>query len=250
MKVVIVEDEELSQELLKELLNLKFPDFEIVKILDNVKESLEYFSTTEVDLIFMDIHLKDGDCFEIFEKIDIQTPIIFTTAYDEYAIKAFEVNSISYILKPITESKIEKIIQKLESITLSYNKEKIKESFSIINNQQKIEKRITVKLGNKIIVVEQENIAYFVSEDKVCYLYTKDNNKYIIDYSLDTLSMKLDPKSFFRVSRDCITSFVAIKEITKYFKGRLNISLNPEYDKKFIISQERVSDFMKWIKGE
>lgn len=250
MKVAIVEDETLSQELLQELLNLKFPNFEIVKILDNVKDCIEYFSRTKVDLIFMDIHLKDGDCFDIFEKIDIQTPIVFTTAYDKYAIKAFEVNSISYLLKPITENKIEKIINKLESTAFNYNKERIKESFSYINNQQKTDKRITVKLGNKIIVVEQANIAYFISEDKICYLYTKDNNKYIIDYSLDTLFQKLDTKSFFRVSRDCITSFGAIKEITKYFKGRLNISLTPEYNKKFIISQERVSDFMKWIKGE
>jgi len=244
MKVVIVEDEELSQELLKELLNLRFPDFEVVKILNTVKDSIKYFSNTNVDLIFMDIHLKDGECFEIFEKIDIQTPIVFTTAYEEYAIKAFEVNSLSYILKPITESKIEKIVKKLNLITTSKNVE----DTNTINNQQ-IDKRITVKLGNKIIAIEQENIAYFVFEDKVCYLYTKDNNKYIIDYSLDTLSTKLDPKAFFRVSRDCITSFGAIKEITKYFKGRLNISLNPEYDKNFILSQERVPDFMKWIKG-
>ncbi|MBP1645395.1 MAG: DNA-binding response regulator [Bacteroidetes bacterium] len=250
MKVAIVEDETLSQELLQELLNLKFPDFEIVKILDTVKESIDYFSKTKVDLIFMDIHLKDGDCFDIFEKIDLQTPIVFTTAYDKYAIKAFEVNSISYLLKPITENKIEKIINKLESTAFDYNKGRIKDTLSIINNQQKSDKRITVKLGNKIIVIEQANIAYFVSEDKTCYLYTNDNNKYIIDYSLDTLSIGIDQKSFFRVSRDCITSFGAIKEITKYFKGRLIISLNPEYDKKFIISQERVSDFMKWIKGE
>ncbi|MDD3995680.1 MAG: LytTR family DNA-binding domain-containing protein [Bacteroidales bacterium] len=249
MKVAIVEDETLSQELLQELLNLKFPDFEIVKILNTVKGCIDFFSNTEVDLIFMDIHLKDGDCFDIFKKIDIKTPIIFTTAYDEYAIKAFEVNSLSYILKPITESKIEKIIKKLNLLKLNKRAENISSSIPNISDKQQIDKRITVKLGNKIIVVEQENIAFFVSVDKICFLYTKDKNKYVIDYSLDTLSKKLDPNIFFRISRDCITTFGAIKEITKYFKGRLSISLNPEYNKNFIISQERVHEFMKWIKG-
>ncbi len=253
MKVVIIEDESLAQEFLSKLLTSKYQDIEIVRIIESVKDSISYFSKSEnkVDLIFMDIHLKDGNCFKIFEKAKITTPIIFTTAFDEYAIKAFDVNSISYILKPLSESKIKKAMDKFYLTKHQDNDaDKFEKLISIFKPEQNYKKRITVKLGDKIIVIEEKDIAYFIAEGRTCYLYTKDNNKYIVDSSLETLNTQLNPKNFFRVSRDCITSFNSIKNISKHFKGRLTISLIPQYSKNFIISQERVSDFMKFINGE
>ncbi|MBP1646178.1 MAG: Response regulator of the LytR/AlgR family [Bacteroidetes bacterium] len=253
MKVIIVEDEPLAQDFLSKLLTSKYSDIEIIKTLESVKDSISYFSKAEneVDLIFMDIHLKDGNCFKIFEKTKINTPIIFTTAFDEYAIKAFDVNSISYILKPLSESKIKKAMDKFYQTKHQDNDaDKIEKLISIFKPEQNYKKRITVKLGDKIIVIEEKDIAYFIAEGRTCYLYTKDNNKYIVDSCLEILNTQLNPKNFFRISRDCITSFNSIKNISKHFKGRLTISLIPQFEKNFIISQERVSDFMKFINGE
>ncbi len=251
MRVVIIEDEQVAQEFLVDLLTSNYQDIEIVNVLDSVKDSIEYLNENKMDLIFMDIHLKDGNCFKIFEKTKINTPIIFTTAFDEYAIKAFDVNSISYILKPLSESKIKKAMDKFYQTKHQDNDaDKIEKLISIFKPEQNYKKRITVKLGDKIIVVEEKDIAYFIAEGRTCYLYTKDNNKYIVDSCLETLNTQLNPTNFFRISRDCITSFNSIKNISKHFKGRLTISLIPKYEKNFIISQERVSDFMKFINGE
>ncbi|MFA6200519.1 MAG: LytTR family DNA-binding domain-containing protein [Bacteroidales bacterium] len=253
MKVVIIEDELFSQDFLSKLLTSKYPEIEIVKILESVKDSISYFSKAEneADLIFMDIHLKDGNCFKIFEKTKINTPIIFTTAFDEYAIKAFDVNSISYILKPLSENKIQKAMDKFHQTQHQNNDvDNIEKLISMMNPEQNYKTRISVKLGDKIIAIEEKDIAYFIAEGRTCYIYTKDNNKYIVDSSLESLTAQLNPKNFFRISRDCTTAFDAIKDISKHFKGRLIITLNPEYEKHIIISQERVSDFMKWINGE
>jgi len=250
MKVVIVEDEALSQNFLETLINKKYPDINIVKVLDSIKDSIEYFSKETVDLIFMDIQLKDGYCFKIFEEVEIKTPIIFTTAYDEYALKAFEVNSISYILKPLDEDKLEKAINKLFKISPPNNNANLQNLISTINPEIKYKKRITIRLGDRIIIIEEKDIAYFIAENRICYLYKKDNNKYIVDFSLDTIFPQLNPKTFFRISRDCITAFNSIKDIKRYYKGRLSIRLTPDYEENIIVSKERVSDFMEWLNGE
>ena len=186
MKVVIVEDEPLAQEFLRKLLTSIYPEIEIIKILETVKDCVFYFSQSDnsIDLIFMDIHLRDGNCFNIFEKVKVRTPIIFTTAYDEYAIKAFDVNSIAYILKPLNENKIRKAIEKFY-LTNSFNSDqsKIEKLISIINTEHQYKSRIIVKLGENIFVIEEKDIAYFIAQGRDCYLYTKDNNKYIVDFS-------------------------------------------------------------------
>lgn len=250
MKVVIVEDEILSQKFLETLIHKKYPDINIVNVLDSVKSSIEYFQKETVDLIFMDIQLRDGYCFKIFEEVEITTPIIFTTAFDEYAIKAFEQNSISYILKPLDEDKLEMAINKFFKISPQNNNANLQNLLSILNPEIKYKKRITIRLGDRIIIVEEKDIAYFIAENRTCYIYTKDNNKYIVDFSLDTISSQLNPKTFFRISRDCITAFDSIKDIKRYYKGRLSIILNPDYGENIIISKERVSDFMRWLNGE
>ncbi|MFA6200930.1 MAG: LytTR family DNA-binding domain-containing protein [Bacteroidales bacterium] len=250
MKAVIVEDEALSQKFLEKLISDKYPDISIVKVLDSIKDSIEYFSKETVDLIFMDIQLRDGYCFNIFEEVEIITPIIFTTAFDEYAIKAFEQNSISYILKPLDEDKLEMAMNKFFKISSPNNNVNLQNLLSALNPEIKYKKRITIRLGDRIIIVEEKDIAYFIAENRTCYIYTKDNNKYIVDFSLDTISSQLNPKVFYRISRDCITTFSSIKDIKRYYKGRLSISLIPDYGKSIIISKERVSDFMEWLNGE
>lgn len=252
MKVVIVEDEALSQKFLEKLITDRYPNISIVRILDSINDSIEYFSKETVDLIFMDIQLRDGYCFKIFEEIEITTPIIFTTAFDEYAIKAFEQNSISYILKPLDEDKLEMAMNKFFKISSSPEKNdaNLQNLLSILNPEIKYKKRITIRLGDRIIIVEEKDIAYFIADNRTCYIYTNDNNKYIVDFSLDTISSQLNPKVFYRISRDCITAFSAIKDIKRFYKGRLSISLIPDYGKSIIISKERVSDFMEWLNGE
>lgn len=250
MKVAIVEDEALSQKFLEKLICDKYPDIKIVKVLDSIKDSIEYFSKETVDLIFMDIQLRDGYCFKIFEEVEIKTPIIFTTAYDEYALKAFEVNSISYILKPLDEDKLEMAINKFFKISPQNENANLQNLLSILNPEIKYKKRVTIRLGDRIIIVEEKDIAYFIAENRICYLYTKDDNKYVIDFSLDTIYTQLNPKTFFRISRDCITAFSSIKDIKRYYKGRLSIRLTPDYGENIIISKERVSDFMEWLNGE
>ena len=250
MKVVIVEDSISSQKLLIELLKNKYPNIEVVKILDSIKDSIEFFSNNNVDLIFMDIQLKDGYCFKIFNQIDINTPIIFTTAYDNYAIQAFEENSIAYLLKPLDEDKLEHAIKKYNNLNAKNNNSNFSNFLSMINSKDKYKKRFTIKLNDNIIILTEEDIAYFIANDKICYVYTKEGDKYIIDYSLDNLLQQLNPKKFFRISRDCIVTFNAIHKIKKYYNGRLKIYLLPKYTEDIIVSRDRTPNFMKWLEEE
>ncbi|MBP1631096.1 MAG: DNA-binding response regulator [Bacteroidetes bacterium] len=250
MRVVIIEDEQVAQEFLVDLLTNDYPEIQIVKILDSVKDSIEYLNEHSVDLIFMDIHLKDGNCFKIFDQINISTPIIFTTAFDEYAIKAFDVNGIYYVLKPLSKGKIDKALQKYKELIVGKNYfEKMERLLQEINPERKYRKRCLIRLGDKIISVDESNFSYFIADSGACYLYTKDNNKYIVDNTLDALSSQLDQEKYFRISRECISSFDSIKEVSKYTKGRLKILLEPQYNSPIIVSYERVSEFIKWMNG-
>lgn len=236
MRVAIVEDEKLSQDILIRFLKKIDEAIEIVIVLDSVRESIKWFSENEVDLIFMDIHLTDGNCFLIFEEVIINTPIIFTTSYDTYSIKAFDVNSVSYIMKPITEVKLNKAITKLQ--TLGFVNE---------NRDKHFKTRFSIKLGNKIIIVEINNVSYFYNENKDCYLITKDGDKYIVNYTISQLEEILDPKIFFRMSRACIGRIESIGNIQKIANNRLVVNLNPFLFEPIIVSQNRVEEFNNWL---
>jgi len=247
MKVAIIEDEPLSQEELKDILNKYFPEFDVVKTLSSVKESIEWLSENLVDLLFMDIQLKDGISFEIFKHLEIKTPVIFVTAYDKYAIRAFKENSIGYLLKPIID----------EDLIMAVNKFlDNRDTYSYINRIKKIipksndndyKNRFVLKLGAKLIVVDVNNIAYVYSCDRNNFIITKDNNKYIVDYTIENLESMLDPKSFFKVSRKCISSINAIDEIIKYSNRSLKIILTPQCDIDIFVSRDRVQLFLKWL---
>lgn len=254
MTTIIIEDEKPAARLLqRKLEKLNVP---VSQMLHSVEDAITWFSNNKhPDLIFLDIQLSDGLSFEIFEKIDIQSAIIFTTAYDEYALKAFKLNSIDYLLKPIDEddlmvaiSKYKNRIQKSETLTnsLAIDFEEIKRMLS--NPFEKSYKeRFTVKIGQNLKVIRLDEIECFFSEDKATYIHTSDNRDYLIDSTLEVLEQELNSKQFFRVSRKYIVQMKALKEILVYSNSRLKIILPTYKNDEVIVSREKVSDFKAWI---
>lgn len=250
MKIIIIEDEDLAAERLSELINEIDPSVEILAVLSSVKESVKWLTNNNLpDLMFVDIQLSDGLSFSIFEAVEINIPIIFTTAYDQYAIKAFKFNSIDYLLKPIRK----------EELTASLNKyNKVKSSplfdFEELLRQMRpgevnYKKRFLIQYGQKIKKVEVEEIAYFYAMEKNVFVVTHQNAQYPVDYSLDKLQDMLDPGKFFRINRKIIISMDAIKNLHPWSRSRIKIDLAP-IPPKFIeplVSVERASDFKAWL---
>ncbi len=250
MRVLIIEDEPLVQEELVRLITQHFAQMSIVAIIDSVADSIEWLSSNRADLIFMDIHLSDGVAFDIFDSVELQTPIIFTTAYDKYAIRAFEVNGVGYILKPIDDTKLvaalERFYKYMPSTTAN-----ITELVNQLRQPHKTYKsRIAIKLGDRISHIAIEEIAYFYSEDRVTFAVQKSGKKHIVDYNIEMLEAVLDPMNFFRITRGCVASIASIDKVSKYFNSRLKITLNPEYDKEMLISRVNVPKFIAWLDGE
>lgn len=250
MRILIIEDEQLAQDELVRLIKRNFPQFCISGLLYSVEESIEWLSNNSVDLIFMDIHLSDGVCFDIFESVAVTTPIIFTTAYDQYAIKAFEVNGIGYILKPLDEKKFVLTVERFQRNVqpLTNNVLELMEQLRRPSKQYK--SRISVKLGDKIGYIMISDVAYFYSEDRVTFVMQYSGKRQIVDYNIETLETMLDPMNFFRVTRGCIASISSIDKVLKYSNSRLKISLKPEYDKEILISRVNVIKFVSWLDGE
>ncbi|MBC7642520.1 MAG: response regulator transcription factor [Flavobacterium sp.] len=250
MKTIIIEDEKPAARLLQrklEKINLK-----VDVMLHSVEEAITWFSKNEhPDLIFLDIQLSDGLSFEIFEKINIKSAVIFTTAYDEYALRAFKLNSIDYLLKPIDEDDLETAVNKFK--TNLPKKEVINLDFEQIKRmlQNPFEKtfktRFTVKIGQHLKVITNDEIECFFSENKGTYLHTLDNRNYLFDGILETLENELDPKNFFRVSRKFIIPLKSIKEIQIHSNSRLKIILPTYKDDEVIVAREKVPEFKTWI---
>jgi two-component system, LytTR family, response regulator LytT len=255
MTTIIIEDEKPAARLLQR--KLEKLNISVSEMLHSVEESIEWFSKNEhPDLIFLDIQLSDGLSFEIFEKIDIKSAVIFTTAYDEYALKAFKLNSIDYLLKPIDEDDLETAISKFkerfDSINFVGNKslqldfEQIRKMFA--NPFEKtFKKRFTVKIGQHLKVISTDEIECFFSENKGTYIHTFDNRDYLIDTTLEVLEQELDGADFYRISRKFIIPLKAIKEIIVYSNSRLKINLPTYKEDEVIVSREKVSDFKNWI---
>ncbi|CAN1524646.1 LytT Response regulator of the LytR/AlgR family [Flavobacteriaceae bacterium] len=250
MTTIIIEDEKPAARLLQR--KLEKINISVGVMLHSVEEALDWFSKNEhPDLIFLDIQLSDGLSFEIFEKIDIKSAVIFTTAYDEYALKAFKLNSIDYLLKPIDEDDLEVAVLKFkdrlpkqESMQLDF--EQIRKMLS--NPFEKtFKKRFTVKIGQHLKVISTDEIECFFSENKGTYIHTFDNRNYLIDSTLEVLEQEIDTSAFYRISRKFIVSLKAIKEIVVYSNSRLKIILPTFKDDEVIVSREKVSDFKNWI---
>jgi len=246
IKYLIVEDERLSYQELKRMMNHLRPDYIFAERTESITATLNFLKNNKVDLILLDIRLVDGDCFEIFNHMDISTPIIFTTAYDEHAIRAFKHNSIDYLLKPIEEEALAVALNKFEQLYQSRNNlidYKILEGII----PQQVKKRFLIQKGDLYSYVESEDIAFFYSEEKVVFAHTFADKRYIINYTLDQLEKRLDTKSFFRVSRNCIANIRSIKNISKYFNNRLKLFLTPECPHEILVSRMRVNDFLQWV---
>jgi DNA-binding LytR/AlgR family response regulator len=253
MNVLIIEDEPFAQQELIRILKNIDPVIRVLNCIDSVEESVQWLrNNKQPDLIFMDIQLSDGLSFEIFNHTDVVTPVIFTTAYDQYAIKAFKVNSIDYLLKPIEEEDLAKAIEKFKKLKKSGDSERsyltkgqLEEVLGLYKPSYKT--RLVVKLGDKINHIETNDIAYFYSEDKVSFIKTKEGKKYIINYTLEQIESFIDPLVFYRINRQYIAHIKAIKTIDKYFNSRLLIGLDPKVDDEVLISRTKVTDFLNWL---
>lgn len=251
MNVVIIEDEKPAARLLqRKLLKL---GIEAGIMLHSVEESLEWFAhNPQPDLIFLDIQLSDGLSFEIFEAMPITSAVIFTTAYDEYALRAFKLNSIDYLLKPIDEDDLEASVEKFKlrlpkETPVSLDFEQIKRMIAGNTAEKAYKKRFTIKMGQHLKMINVEDAECFYSENKGTYIHTKDNRDYLLESTLEQLETELDPKQFYRVSRKFIVSVTSIKDIVVYTNSRLKVVLPTYNEDEVIVSRERVNDFRDWL---
>jgi len=254
MKVLILEDETLAADKLEKLLTEVDSNVEIVARLKSIESGKEWFAENDhPDLILSDIRLLDGLSFELFRSLDIDKPVIFTTAYDQYAIKAFEVNSVDYLLKPIQKDKLASAIQKYrdhngDNQNSAEPSGGYAELMELLQAKQKEYKsRFMIRTGQKIVAVPVEKIAYFFSQNKLTYIVAMDGKKYPFDQTLEVLDHQLDPKLFFRANRQYIVKFESIAEIHPHFKGRMKITLSPSADDEIVISAERTPEFKQWL---
>lgn len=242
MKVLVIEDEIPAQEELVRILRKHFPNIVIVDIIGSVRDSVEWLRNNTADLIFMDIQLLDGCCFDIFDVVEVRTPIIFTTAYDQYALKAFKVNSVDYLLKPVDEDELVAAVRKMD-----YKYDNIRNLIESYIPTVRYKTRISVKTGDIYRFLLIDEVAYFISEDGFTYAVTNNEKKHIVDYTISSLETQLDPKRFFRLSRGCIVSIDSIEKITAYFNSRLKVTLKGRKNISIILSRVRVPDFLNWI---
>jgi two-component system LytT family response regulator len=253
MKVVIIEDELPAANRLAKLLQQYSDEVDIVHKADSIEASVRYLSLGQnIDLIFMDIQLADGLSFDIFEKVKVTTPVIFTTAFDQYTLKAFKVNSIDYLLKPVKKEELAAAIDKYKKLSQAKQPampdiSKLLEAMSAGEQQSKYKKRFAVKYGEHLKTISIEEAAYFYTEDKINFLTTKEGRRYTIDFNLDSLESMLDPHIFFRINRQYIIGIHSIAEMFSYSKSRVLVKLNPPAKHETIVSTERSGDFKLWL---
>ena len=247
-RVVIIEDETAAAQNLSAVLRKVLPDVEIVATIDTVVESVEFFrSEPALDLVFMDIHLADGASFRIFDSVDIATPIIFTTAYDQYALEAFKVNSVDYLLKPINESDLRRAIDKWQRLTSSDRKEYSSRVAAAVQQQNNEKQIFLVHFRDKIIPLQSSDIAFFHTFEERVTAYCFDGNKYIVEQTLEALQKRLSPQQFFRANRQFIISRRAVKDISIWFGSRLSANLVIDSPEKVVIPKARVHEFKEWL---
>lgn len=249
MRAIIVEDEMLAARNLQTILN-ELGNVQVIAVFDSITETVEWFSCNpQPDLMFLDIHLADGSAFEIFDRTDIRCPVIFTTAYDEYALKAFKVNSIDYLLKPIDTVAVQRALKKLQGLTVTDNMQdavnKLMASFRATSTW-KTHFLVPAK-GDKLIPVQAIDIAFFYIDNGLVKAVTFDEKSFRFEHTLDELAEMLDPNTFFRANRQFIISRKAIKDIDLWFNNRLSVNLKIPAPEKILISKARISEFKNWF---
>lgn len=249
MKAFIIEDELMAQKSLTRALAQHFPDIEVIGTATSVKGAVAWLKepSNRPDLIFMDVELADGICFEIFRQVDIQAKVIMTTAYDHYALNAFEAGSVDYLLKPIEAEQLKRAVARCRMSGGKIDVEALARVLEGTANKKTYKERYIVRFNDRIIPLQTSSIAYIFSEDKNNYLVTFEGQKYIIDSSLDVIIEELDPEYFFRISRGSIVSMKAIDTITKQLGGRLRLEVHPAPSFEMTVSRSRVDDFLAWL---
>jgi DNA-binding LytR/AlgR family response regulator len=263
MNILIVEDEKLAVRKLAKLLEEAAPAFVIKGITPSIEATVEWISQNrtagnpEPDLLFLDIELADGQSFEIFNRIDIRSTVIFTTSYDEYALQAFKVNSIDYLLKPVQLEDLQRSIKKFYDLTgsqhgpsassLPPNLENILKNMHLHQPPTDYRKRFLVKQGVKLLSIETSEIAYLYIDESVSFFKTHLGQRFMVDYRMDEMEVFLDPDRFFRVNRSMIVTHSSVVQIQPYYNNRLVITLKPAFEKEAIVSREKTNDFKKWM---
>ena len=251
--VLIIEDELVAQQALVRSLTTNFDDIRIVGVLDSVDKSVSWLENCQSypDVIFMDVELSDGKCFDIFERTKINCPVIIVTAYNNYAIKAFEVNSIDYLLKPVSVADLARALERCRNRQIKSAENIDIEALraAISSEARRYKQRYLLRYNDKIVMVETANIAYFYSEDGCTYLMTLAGDKYLMDNSLDTISKELNPANFFRISRSCIVSDKAVGNVAKRLGNRIKLTLKPASDIDSFVSRSKTADFLNWLES-
>ena len=249
MRVLIIEDELMAQKSLIRVLSQNFPDLKVIGTATSVKEAVAWLSdpANAVDIIFMDVELSDGVCFEIFRQVEVKAKVIMTTAYDSYALKAFEAGSVDYILKPIEVADLRRAVSRCRTSEGMFDYETLLKALAGNTPKKEYKEKYIVRFNDRIIPLQTSAIAFIYSEEKNNYLTTFDGERYIIDSSLDVISEELNPDRFFRISRSCIVNTKAILSIIKQAGGRLLIKSNPPASFEMTVSRSRVDDFLDWL---
>jgi two-component system response regulator LytT len=254
MKILIVEDEELAVKKLQKTLLSIDRMVEVVGVTDSIKSTVDFLKqNAPPDLILMDIELADGQSFEVFNMVTVKNPVIFITSYDEYALKAFKVNSVDYLLKPVQKDELEAALNKYKELNVTEHTNNSPDINNLIKElQNKLQpkeyrKRFLVKQAQKLVSIEVDDIAYFYSDGRLNFFKTRDNRKFVVDYTMDELSDMLDPEKYFRISRSFYVSVESVDQIHDYFGNRLLLNLTPALDKEALVSREKVMDFKKWM---
>ncbi|MEL6592837.1 MAG: LytTR family DNA-binding domain-containing protein [Bacteroidota bacterium] len=251
MKILIIEDERLASQRLIRMIKALEPQVEVLAELESVEETLEWWAeNTPPELMFMDIHLADGSAFEILRQLEVECPIIFTTAYDAYAIQAFKHNSIDYILKPVKKEELQAALAKFHRAQQTASANFDYQALAKALQEREAPKRLLIRFGQQLKAVEFEEVAYFYIEERVCFLMTHAGKRYPIDQTLDQLDGMLEPKKFFRINRQLIANIEAIDQMFTMSKSRVKISLKPEAPVDALVSSERSALFKKWLRGE
>jgi two-component system, LytTR family, response regulator LytT len=252
MNIAIIEDEAPALVRIKKLINEVVPDAHISFTADSIESAIKYFGQNQnIDIALFDIELADGQSFEIFKHVDVKCPIIFTTAYDEFALKAFKINSIDYLLKPIDKNELASAITKFKTIqqyqpNYAHQLQSLLESFKQPATAYK--KRFLIKNGTKLVSIGVDDIAYFHAYDKLVFIHLYTSQRFVVDYTLDELIKVLDKQFFFQINRQYIINIKSVQSIHTYFNGKLKVEINPTFDNEdVLISRERASDFKEWL---
>ena len=255
VKYLLVEDERFAYEELKRMMQRLRPSWQLAGWAESVEQAVLLLRQGSLDLMIVDIRLSDGLSFEIFEQCPVDLPVIFTTAYDEYAIRAFTVNSIDYLLKPINRERLAEAIEKFERLTARYGNANLSSSSNellnllknISNPEKKYRTRFLISGDEKLYTLQVEDIAYFYSENKITFAVTKEGKEHIIDLSLDKLSEQLNPDIFFRTNRQTLISVHAIQKIENYFLGKIIVQVKPPFKDKITVSREKIAAMKLWL---